>query len=295
MLPCATRGFKENEFCASCKRGDFSLCENFTEGTLAPGFNIGFCESTGGSWSEYYCAHQFQLFKVPDNVSDENAILVDSFTGPLHAIMRNPPGQDDTVLILGSGVIGLHAIRALRILGYKNRIIALARYGFQGEEARKAGADEIIVSRNQKEIYQKVADLTDAKMKSPLFGKEIMIGGADIVYECAGTNDSVDDAIRLTRNGGTMVAIGMPAEIKIDWGLLVTFEIKIAPSFCSAEETYNGERIRCYQLVLNWMKDGKLDLSPLLTHKFPLEQFKQAIKAVTHKSKSKLIKGAFEF
>ncbi|MHA1313951.1 MAG: zinc-dependent alcohol dehydrogenase [Candidatus Helarchaeota archaeon] len=295
MLPCPTRGFKSENYCHSCKRGDFSTCENFTEGTIAPGFNLGFCESVGGSWGDYFCAHPFQLFKVPDKISDENAILVDSFTGALHAVMRHPPKDTDDVLVVGCGIIGLHTIRALRILGSKARIIALARYEFQGMEAKNAGADEVIISRNKKEIYRKVATLTDAKIKKPFIGNEIMIGGADVVYECAGTNQSIDDAIRFTRNGGILVAIGIPADITIDWGMIVSFEINIAPSFCSAEEDYEEKRIRCYQMVLEWMAAGKLDLSHMLTHKFRIEEFKKALKSVTHKGKNKVIKAVFSF
>lgn len=141
-LSCSTRGFTEP--CVFCRRGDFSLCERFAEGTLAPGLIIGACRDTGGGWSQYFVAHKSQLFWVPSNVNDENAILVDPFCSALHPVMRNFPNNDEIVLVVGVGVIGLCVVAALRALDSKARIITLAKYSFQGELAKRYGVDEVI-------------------------------------------------------------------------------------------------------------------------------------------------------
>jgi L-iditol 2-dehydrogenase len=111
LLPCATRGIEEP--CEFCQRGEFSLRQNFAEGNLSPGFSIGTCRDTGGSWSPCFVAHRSQLFAVPEKVSDENALMVEPFSVTLHAVIRNYPKDDDTVLVLGAGVVGLCTVAAL--------------------------------------------------------------------------------------------------------------------------------------------------------------------------------------
>ncbi|HET9017300.1 MAG TPA: alcohol dehydrogenase catalytic domain-containing protein, partial [Thermomicrobiaceae bacterium] len=111
LLPCAVRGFDDP--CPACARGDYNLCERFREGALAPGMLTGFCRDTGGSWSPSFVAHRSQLVPVPESVSDESAVLAEPFAVALHAVLRNRPADDDTVLVIGAGVIGLCTVAAL--------------------------------------------------------------------------------------------------------------------------------------------------------------------------------------
>jgi len=164
LLPCATRGIAEP--CEFCQQGEFSLCQNFAAGDLSPGLSIGHCPETGGSWSSCFVAHQSQLFPVPENVSDENAALAEPFAGALHWVMRNFPDDGDTVLILGSGVVGLCTVAALRALGSGARVIVVAKYPFQGEMARRFGADEVIYLR-EGDYFRAVAEATDGKLYKP--------------------------------------------------------------------------------------------------------------------------------
>jgi len=164
LLPCATRGFEEP--CEFCRREEFAQCQNFAEGDLAPGLSIGHCPDTGGSWSPCFVAHQSQLFSVPENVSDENAALAEPFAGALHWVMRNLPGDDDTILILGAGVVGLCTLVALRALGSGARAIVLAKYPFQGEMARRFGADQVIYLR-EGDYFQALAEATGGRLYKP--------------------------------------------------------------------------------------------------------------------------------
>lgn len=292
LLPCAAREISPP--CPACQRGDVSLCENFQAGPLAPGLEIGTCKDTGGSWSSYFVAHETQVFKLPTYVSDENAVMVDPFCSALHAVARNQPREGDTVLIQGAGTIGLCAIIALRALGSKARIVVLARHAFQGELAKKFGADEIVYASRRRDYFQELAKLFKAKLYKPILGKRIMVGGADLVFECVGSDTSIDEALRFTKSGGTMVLIGLASLPKgVDWTPIWFNELRVRGSFCCSTEEIEGKRLRTYELALNWMADGKVDVAGLITHKFPLEDYRKGLQVSMSKSKSKAVKTIF--
>lgn len=293
LLPCATRGIEPP--CEFCQQDEFSLCRNFAEGELAPGLSIGSCRDTGGSWSPYFVAHQSQLFPVPDSVSDENAVLVEPLSVALHWVMRNLPDDDDTVLILGSGVLGLCAMAALRALGSCARVLAVAKYPFQGEMAHRLGADEVIYLR-EGDYYRAVAEATGGKLHQPVLGKRVLVGGADIVYECVGNEGSIDDALRLTRGGGTVVLVGLAAIPKrVDWTPIWLNELTIKGSVWGGTETFQGRRVQAFQLALEWMAEGKIDLASMVTHRFRLDDYRRALAATAAKGRRQVVKSVFAF
>jgi len=293
LLPCATRGFDEP--CEFCRRGEFALCQNFAQGSLTRGLSIGHCRDTGGSWSPYFVAHRSQLFAVPQRVSDENAVLVEPFSAALHAVVRNRPDDEDTVLIMGAGVVGLCTVAALRALGCGARVIVVAKYHFQAQMARSFGADEVIDLRDG-DYVQAVAEATEARVHRPALGKRVLVGGADVVYECVGNDDSIDDALRFTRSGGTMVLLGLAAVPKrVDWTPIWLNELTVRGSVWSGAETFEGRRVRAFQLALKWMAEGRLDLAPLLTHRFRLDEYRRALAVTADKGRHRVIKSAFAF
>lgn len=283
--------------CNRCQDWEFSQCMNFTEGSISPGLMIGSCKDTGGSWGEYYVAHQFQLFKVPDKVSNENAILVDAFCSALHPVMRNFPKDSDIVLVIGAGSIGINVVSALRALGSKARIIVLAKYKFQGDFAKHYGADEVIYTKGMSkwDLYSKIVEITGGKVLKAILGKPVVVGGADIVFECVGTDDSIDDALRLTKQGGKTVLVGLAGVTKkVDWTFVWFKELKVVGTNSSSGEIFRGEKKRGYKIALQLMEEG-LDLSPLLTHTFKLEEYKKAIEMNFYRGKYQLVKSAFVY
>jgi L-iditol 2-dehydrogenase len=293
LLPCATRGIAPP--CEFCQQGEFSLCCNFTAGDLSPGLSIGFCRDTGGSWSPYFVAHQSQLLSVPEGVSDENAVLVEPLSVALHWVMRNLPDDDDTVLILGSGVLGLCAMAVLRALGSSARVIAVAKYPFQGEMARRLGADEVIYLR-EGDYFRAVAEATGGKLHQPMLGKRVLVGGADVVYECVGSDSSIDEALRFTHGGGTVVLVGLAAIPKrVDWTPIWLNELTIKGSVWGGMETFQGRRVRTSQLALEWMAAGKIDLASMVTHRFRLDDYRRALAAAADKGRHQVLKAVFAF
>jgi L-iditol 2-dehydrogenase len=293
LLPCATRGIEE--LCEFCQRGEFSLCQNFAEGNLSPGFSIGTCRDTGGSWSPHFVAHRSQLFPVPENVSDENALMVEPFSVALHSTIHNFPDDDHTVLVLGAGVVGLCIVAALRTLGSGAQVIVVAKYPFQGEMARRFGADEVIYLR-EGDYFQAVAEATGSKVYKPVLGKRVLVGGADIVYECVGNESSIDDSLRLARSSGTVVLVGLAAIPKrVDWTPIWLNELTVKGSYWCGTETLQGRRVRTFQLALDWIAEGKLDLAPMVTHRFRLDDYKRALAVTANKGRHQVVKSVFVF
>ncbi|CCF82717.1 zinc-dependent alcohol dehydrogenase [Nitrolancea hollandica] len=294
LLACAARGF--NDPCEMCAQGETNLCQRFREGAIAPGMLIGVCCDTGGSWSPSFVAHQSQIIPVPDNVSDEAAVLAEPFAVALHAVLRNRPSDDQTVLIVGAGVIGLLTLAAIRAIGSRARVLITARHPFQVAMAERLGADLIIRPRRGTGLYHQVAEATGARVLKPVIGKQIVLGGIDIVYECVGSPSTVDDSLRLTSSGGTMVLVGLAASPRgVDWTPIWLNEVRVHGSFCYADEEFEGERIPTLALALKLMAEGRVDLAPLLTHRFELADYRRALETVTSKGKSGVIKAVFAF
>lgn len=293
VLACAARGM--NPPCKACQEGQFPRCENITEGNLSPGVQIGACADTGGSWSPYLVAHRSQLFHVPESVSDENALLVEPFCSALHPVIRNLPRDEDTALVIGAGTISICALAALRALDSGARVIVLAKYPFQGELARQYGADEVAYLDKEGKYYNSIADLVDGKLFQPMLGKPVMIGGADVTYDCVGSEVSIRDALWLTRAGGTIVQIGLGSTGKIDWTPLWFRELTMVGTLAYSTEEYQGQQVRCYQLALDFMAQGKVDLAPLLTHTFRLDNYRRALAMNMNKRRYQLVHSAFVF
>jgi threonine dehydrogenase-like Zn-dependent dehydrogenase len=294
LLWCKPRGF--TELCRYCAQGEINRCERFSEGNIARGIQIGACLDTGGSWSPYYMAHESQLYKIPDNVSDENALLIEPFSSALHAVLNNFPRDDEKVMVVGAGTIGLGALAALRALDSKADILVLGRYDYQAEAARKLGASQVILTDRNDDYYEESAVWSGGAVKQPPIGRRIVVGGADITFDCVGSSGSIDDATRLTRNGGRVILVGTPGVINLDWTSIDSQELEIKSSFYyNHAENFDGKRRKTFDLAIDLMEKGKIDLGWMLTHRFQLEDYRQAFDLSDNRVKNQAIKIAFEF
>ncbi|HZG60889.1 MAG TPA: zinc-binding dehydrogenase [Anoxybacillus sp.] len=293
ILSCITRGIVDP--CPNCRRGDYSLCHFMAEGEISPGMLIGTCRDTGGSWGSYLVAHKSQVLKLPDNVNDLNGVLVEPFSCALHAVLRNPPKKDDTVLVIGAGAIGICVVAAIRALEIPCRIVVLAKHAFQAQLASHYGADEIIyLTKNKNYIYQTAKSL-HANVLEPLFGDPVVQGGADLIFECVGNKQSINDALRFARHGGKVVLLGLAGIIDgVDWTTVWLNELDIKGSFAYSTDEYQGKKMRTLQIAIELMRNEKVDLSPLVTHRFPLENYRDALQTVVNKGKGSIMKVVFE-
>ncbi len=292
VLPCAARGFASS--CPNCLAGNYNLCLRNTEGHLSPGLMIGACKDTGGSWGPTFVAHRSQVLPVPDAVSDENALMAEPLSSVLHPLLRHPPADEATVLVIGAGVIGLCAVVALRAMGATSRIVVLAKYPFQGAMATKLGADRSVPLSKGDGHFDAVAELTGGKLRRPMLGKRVLIGGADLTIDCVGSSRSLDDALRLTRPGGSVLIVGLASFPRgVDWTPIWLKELNVIGSSFYSLEHWQGRDWRTMEIVLDWMGRGVVDLGQLVTHRFPVSAYPQALTTAMGKGASNAFKVAF--
>ncbi|MFW9994748.1 MAG: zinc-binding dehydrogenase [Candidatus Odinarchaeota archaeon] len=295
ILSCRVRGI--DPVCEACERGDTVICENFDRGNLSPALDTGWCRETGGAFSPYFLAHESQVHKVADNVTDENAVLVEPFTIGIHAVVRHFPKDTDTVVVIGTGVIGMMVLIALRALGSKAKIIAVDKAEFQGKQATERGGADIFI-RVKKGYYQELAGELKTRLYKPILEKKELTvgGGADIVFECVGIPATIEDALRFTKAGGKMILVGTPARIMIDWSLIWHKELQVAGNFGSCMEDHEGTKKHAFDIALELMSSGKVDLSWMITHKFRFpNDYKKAIQYSINKGKYRVMKVVFRF
>lgn len=256
---------------------------------------IGACRDTGGSWSPYLVAHQSQVFKLPPQVDDLNAVMVEPFSCALHSLLQNPLKSGDTVLVIGAGIIGICVIAAIRALDIPCRIVVLAKHQFQSKLAEEHGADAVIRISRGDGHFPETASFLHARLLKPLFGSPIVQGGADVVFECVGNNQSVNDALRFAKSGGKIVLLGLTGILdQMDWTTVWMNELTIKGSFAYGTEEYNEKKLHTHEIAINLMSEGKIDLSSLVTHRFPLEQYKKALTTTIRKRHQTVMKVVFE-
>jgi L-iditol 2-dehydrogenase len=290
VLSCLQRRIEPP--CRMCAQGRYQLCENWTEGDLATGMFVGSTAGLPGFLSEVGVAHFAQLYRIPDNVSDENAVLSDPFATALTMVINNHIQPRETVLVIGHGVMGLCTIGALKALHPDVRILGVEIDPFHSEIARDMGVEEVI-RPGGKQFYRKIAELTGAKMYSPDMAKPILIGGVDRVFDAVGNTDTVNTSLRVLSNGGTYNMLGISVVKRIDWTPVWLKELTIKGIYAYQEEEIEGERIHDFELALGLFEEGKVDLSHLVTHRYTLDEWPKALDTALNKGREKAIKIVF--
>jgi threonine dehydrogenase-like Zn-dependent dehydrogenase len=294
-LSCVPRAIEP--VCPQCAAGRFTLCENFRAGPLPIGAMIGYNTFTGGSWAPYFVAHDSQLHRVPDDITDEQAVLVDPIAGALHAVLRRMPDDDQTVLIVGAGLIGLGVAASIRALRSKCRLFAIVRHDRQAELMKQFGVDETIsTSRgdNQAVRYQRVAKRVGGRAVPSKFGHHAILGGGfDVVYDCVGTGQSLTDAMKYVRSRGTVVEVGTSNLSLVDTAPLWLDELTLLGSNGRAIEKWDGESLHTYQIVFDLMQKGRLELDGLVTHRFAIREYPKAFEVLGLRMGSGALKAVF--
>ncbi|HEY8449869.1 MAG TPA: zinc-binding dehydrogenase, partial [Bacillota bacterium] len=128
-----------------------------------------------------------------------------------------------------------------------------------------------------------------------LLGRPVLRGGFDLVYDCVGSQRTLDDALRLTREGGTVVVVGGAGEVgTIDWTFVWMRELNVLGAAGYGLETWQGRNVHTFQLVLEGLAENpQLPLEQLVTHRFPLAGFRQALRAALNRRNSSAVKIVF--
>ena len=284
-LGCVVRGIDPP--CPRCAEGRPGLCYNATEGPIEVGLQTGYCASTGGGWGEVLVAHPSQVHAVPDALTDEAAVLIEPFACCVHAALRGGATKSDVVVVMGAGTIGLLTVAAVKMFTPPKRLIAVAKHPTQRDHARALGADQVIAPAD---AMQRIRFATGSRRLDGL-DRSLLLGGADITFECVGRADSLSDAVRFTREGGTVVAVGMPGDEKVDWAAIWQRELTVMGAYAYGSEPKRKGR-RTFELALEAAPE--LHLERLVGPAFSLGDYRDAIAYAMSAGRLGAVKVAFD-
>jgi threonine dehydrogenase-like Zn-dependent dehydrogenase len=230
--------------CAFCRRGMINLCDHRRVLGVS-------CEDyrQNGAFAELVAVPQHILYRLPDGLAFEHAALVEPFAIALHAIRRAPPSLNDTVVVVGAGMIGLALVQALSQTGC-GRLIVVDIAGDKLALAEKCGAKNLI-NPSTEDASAAILRLTQGL-------------GADLAFEAVGVPATVDLVLRCLRKGGRATLVGNVTP-KIDFPLqtAVTRELTIYGSCASQGE---------YPACLDMLARGALQAAPLISATAPLAE-----------------------
>ncbi|PIA56985.1 hypothetical protein AQUCO_00700981v1 [Aquilegia coerulea] len=192
-------------------------------------------------------------FKLPDNVSLEEGAMCEPLSVGTHACRRANVGAETTVLIMGAGPIGLVTMLAARAFGAP-RIVLVDVDSHRLSVAKQLGADGIVqVSTNIQDVTNEVAEI-----------QKTMGAGVDVTFDCAGFSKTMSTALSATRSGGKVCLVGMGhGEMVVPLTGAAAREVDIVGIF-----RYKNT----WPLCLEFLRTGKIDVKPLITHRFNFSQ-----------------------
>ncbi|HEX6655262.1 MAG TPA: alcohol dehydrogenase catalytic domain-containing protein [Candidatus Limnocylindria bacterium] len=286
VISCTVRGLTPCRWCAS---GNARFCENAAGGKLSPGLLIGYCADLPGGWSTGMIVHRSQLHPVPEELSDEAAVLVEPFSVALHAVLAAPPEPGEQVLVIGAGTLGLCAMAALRLVAPQARVVAVARHEVQRGMAERLGA------RVASSAMSAAVSAAGAGAHRTILGRTVLTGGFAQVYDAVGTRGSLADALRVAAPTARVVLVGGPGELGgLDWTLAWARELRIDGTYAYGSEPALGDAHTMDAAMRLLVDNPQLPLGDLVTHRFKLEDWRRAMGVALSRGRSGALKVAFE-
>ena len=220
-------------------------------------------------------AHESQLHEVPDDLSDEDAVMVEPAACAVHAACAADIAGGERVMVLGAGTLGLCVVAALRSLLSAGH----ARRGGQaprpapprprprrrpGREAERAQAGRPARSRASLAL-----ETGDGSI-------ERLTGGVDVVVDCVGSAESLEQCLDVVRPGGRIVLVGMPGMVRVDLAPLWQREIELRGAYAyGREERPEGPRLDLRPRA--WSSCARPRLDRLVSARYPLERYEDAV------------------
>ena len=242
--------------CRNCRAGRRHLCRN-TEGV---GVN------RPGAFAEYLVIPAFNAFKIPDNISDELASIFDPFGNAVHtALSFDLVGED--VLITGAGPIGIMAAAVARHVGARHVVITDIN-PYRLELARKMGATRA-VDVSKEDLQDVMNDLG-------------MSEGFDVGLEMSGVPVAFRDMLKKMNHGGKVAMLGIPPQdVSVDWNQVIFKGLVI-------KGIYGREMFETWYKMASLLQSG-LDLSPIITHTFSVDDFQKGFDTMGSGQSGKVI------
>lgn len=229
--------------CFYCRKGKANLCDN----RKVLGVSCGEYRQQG-AFAEYIAVPEHILYRLPDEVTFEQAAMIEPLSVAMHAVGNTAVALNDTAVVVGAGMIGLLIIQLLKLAGC-GRIFAIDLDEGKLERAKKFGAFMGLLPGTN--TTQEILNLTHNR-------------GADIAFEAVGITPTLDMAIASLKKGGLLTLVGnLSPEVKLPLQKVVTREIGIKGSCAS-----NGEYDNCLDLIAS----GKVDIDSLISAVAPLSE-----------------------
>ncbi len=282
---CVTAGLQP--LCRSCAAGNYSLCEQG---------NVPGPQPFGGGWSEEMLLHEQQLFLVPADINDMQAVLLEPSAVAVHAVLRHLPQAGDHILIIGAGTIGLLILQAIRALAPTVEVSVLARHAFQVEQAARLGAQIIYPQDSYKEVQR----ITGGQLYQGMFGNQMLMGGYDVIYDTIGNKRTTHDSLRWARAGATVVMVGVSLHPMrgIDLTPIWYQEVNLIGTLAQGMETWplgTEEKASTFDITAELMLQKRLSPEKLITHSFALSDYRNALLTATRKGNNRAIKVVFDY
>jgi len=211
--------------CWFCQRGLVNLCDHRRVLGVS-------CEDyrQHGAFAEYVVLPHRILYRLPDSVSFEQAAMVESVSIAVHAVERTPVSLGDTAVVVGTGMVGLLVVQALRVAGC-GKIIAVDLEPQKLELALTLGAD-VGLKADERDVVEEVRSLTQGR-------------GADVAVEVIGLSPTINTAVASLRKGGSLTLVGnLRPTVEIPLQAVVTRQLTLAGSCASS-----GEYPACLNLL----------------------------------------------
>ncbi len=270
--------------CRYCAGGEYQFCIN--KSAAGP-------QGVGGGFGDGFVTHESAVYPAPKELSTTQLAMTEPLSVAVHAVARRPPKAGDKVLVIGAGIVGLLMVMAIRAIQPEAQITVIARYPHQQEMAERLGAQNILKNPG----YSDIARLAGGTYFSAPLNKGIVVGGFDVIYDCVGSPRTTNDALRWARAGGTLVMVGihMAPMPKIDLSLVWYDEVNLIGTYAHSVDELDGQRKHTYEWVFDFYRRGAFpDVESLVTHRFPFEDYRAAIRVATQKGREKAIKVMFE-
>lgn len=234
--------------CYNCKRGDYNRCTTLKF--------IG-CQ-TNGAMGEFVSVPASMVVPLPKEIDFDIGALIEPLAVGIHAVRRSNLEKNSTVLVLGAGPIGLVTMEAAKAFGAK-KVVVSDKIPFRLNMAKRLGADGVI----------NVGKETLTAGVKKYFGED----GVDIIFECVGAAQTIQQAIEVARKGSQIIVVGVfGIEVPVKVGFIQDHELEVRGTAGYVKEDFE-EAIRLIQ-------KKKVSVQPLITDIFPLKDIAQAYKKI---------------
>ena len=230
--------------CSFCRQGQINLCDN----RMVLGVSCGEYRRHG-AFAEFVSVPQHICYALPKDLPFEHAAMIEAVSVAVHAANRTPVSLGDTAVVVGSGMIGLLVIQAIRLTGCA-KVIAVDLDPGRLKIAGELGAD-VTLQADQVDVVSEVYRLTGQR-------------GADVVLEVVGSTPTIQTAIGCARKGGAITLVGnLSPNVEMPLQSIVTRELSVYGTCAS-----NGEYPACIELL----RSGAIQVEPLITAKTSLQE-----------------------